>query len=99
MDRRELAEVLAAVEAGALSADEAAARLARAPFEDLGYAKPDLARGMRQGVGEVVYGEGKTASQIEGICRALAEGGQPRVLEMCIRDRRGRAWLLPGRRP
>ena len=80
MDRRELAEVLAAVEAGALSADEAAARLARAPFEDLGYAKPDLARGMRQGVGEVVYGEGKTASQIEGICRALAEGGQPRVL-------------------
>ena len=80
VDRRELAEVLAAVEAGALSADEAAARLARAPFEDLGYAKPDLARGMRQGVGEVVYGEGKTASQIEGICRALAEGGQPRVL-------------------
>ena len=80
MDRKELTEVLAAVEAGALSADEAAARLARAPFEDLGYAKPDLARGMRQGVGEVVYGEGKTASQIEGICRALTEGGQPRVL-------------------
>ena len=80
MDRKELTEVLAAVEAGALSAEEAAARLARAPFEDLGYAKPDLARGMRQGVGEVVYGEGKTASQIEGICRALAEGGQPRVL-------------------
>lgn len=49
-------------------------------FTDLGYAKADTARAERQGAGEVVYGEGKAASQIAGIVSALAEGGQPRVL-------------------
>lgn len=49
-------------------------------FTDLGYAKADTARAERQGTGEVVYGEGKTAEQIAGIVSALAEAGQPRVL-------------------
>ena len=49
-------------------------------FVELGYAKADTARSARQGAGEVVYGEGKTASQIAGICRSLVDAGQSRVL-------------------
>lgn len=47
---------------------------------DLGYATLDLSRAERQGAGEVVYGEGKTAEQIAGIIDALVAAGQPRVL-------------------
>ena len=49
-------------------------------FVDLGYAKTDTDRARRQGVAEVIYGEGKTADQIIGICAALLESGQERVL-------------------
>ena len=49
-------------------------------FTDLGYAKADTARAERQGTGEVVYGEGKTAAQIAGIVEALVSAGQERVL-------------------
>lgn len=80
MDRRELQDLLRAVAEGELTPYEAEERLAVAPFEDLGYAKPDLHRGVRQGVSEVVYGEGKTAEQIVGIVRALRAAGERRVL-------------------
>lgn len=49
-------------------------------FVELGYAKADTSRAARQGAGEVIYGEGKTAEQIANIARALVEGGQERVL-------------------
>ena len=48
--------------------------------EDLGYARPDFDRARRQGVGEVVYGAGKSAEQIAGICESLARAGQTRTL-------------------
>lgn len=51
-----------------------------AGFAELGYATVDTSRGARTGAGEVVFGAGKTAEQIAGICRALLESGQPRVL-------------------
>ncbi len=44
--------------------------------EDLGYATVDLDRKHRQGVGEVIYGEGKTAAQIAGIIGSLRSSGQ-----------------------
>ena len=91
MNRAETRLRLEQVAAGELSAEEAAARLERAPFEDLGYAKPDFARAERQGVGEVVYGEGKAAQQIEGICRALVASGQPRVLVTRLDDAKAAA--------
>lgn len=53
---------------------------ARGRVADIGYAKLDLSRAERQGAGEVVYGEGKTAAQIAGIIDALVAAGQPRVL-------------------
>lgn len=53
---------------------------ARADKADLGFARPDFDRARRQGVGEVIYGEGKTASQIVAIASSLLDAGQPRVL-------------------
>ncbi len=84
MDRLELKELLEGVAAGTASVEDACGELygelTRPPVAELGYASLDLQRGMRQGVSEVVYGAGKTAEQIAGICRALAENGQSRVL-------------------
>lgn len=80
VDEAGLRTLLAAVAAGEASVEEALARCKTAPFADLGYAKVDTHRGVRQGVAEVVYGEGKTAAQIAGICQALVASGQPRVL-------------------
>ena len=49
-------------------------------FADLGYARPDLHRAMRQGIPEVIYGAGKTPEQILGIARSLIEHGQKLIL-------------------
>ena len=67
----ELRATLEAVRSGALSVDEAALRLKKAPFEDLGYAKVDLHRAVRQGAAEVIYGAGKTPAQIAGIAARM----------------------------
>lgn len=80
MDRGGLQELLEKVAEGAVDVEEAVAQIGTAPFEDLGYAKPDLHRGMRTGVCEVIYGAGKTAEQIAGITRSLVGGGQRHVL-------------------
>lgn len=85
LEREELRSLLDAVAAGTVTSDEACTRLGGASLEgpgfaDLGYAKPDVQRGVRQGVSEVIYGAGKTAAQIAGIMRALVESGQERVL-------------------
>lgn len=72
--------ILEAVRDGALSVDEAMLQLKMKPFEDLGFAKVDLHRKVRQGVSEVIYGAGKTAEQIASIAKALAENGQDRIM-------------------
>lgn len=73
----ELLHILQAVEQGKLSAEAAALQLKAQPFADLGYAKVDHHRRLRQGAGEVVYGAGKTAEQILGICRDLFQEERP----------------------
>lgn len=60
--------------------DEAALRLKKAPFEDLGYAKVDLHRAVRQGAAEVIYGAGKTPAQIAGIAARMRERGVEPIL-------------------
>ena len=72
--------LLEAVKAGETSVDQALLKLKQAPFEDIGYAKVDLHRKIRQGTAEVIYGEGKTPEQIIGICRAMLQNGQQRIL-------------------
>ena len=69
--KNEIKEILKSLEAGAITADEALLRIKEEPFEDLGYAKVDYHRKLRQGANEVIYGESKTAEQIIGIVRAM----------------------------
>src|SRR4029077_763021 len=63
-------------------ADDAVRRLQRMPFADLGYARVDHHRAVRQGLPEAVYGPGKTPEQCAGIvAELLAEpNGGPVVL-------------------
>ena len=76
----EIREVLLGVRQGTVSFDHALLTLKQKPFEDLGYAKVDLHRKLRQGAGEVIYGEGKTGEQIVGILTGMLENGQKNVL-------------------
>ena len=73
-------EILKAIESGSMSADEAMLELRLSPFEDIGYARVDTHRQIRQGVAEVIYGESKSADQIEGIVRSMAGAGQSCIL-------------------
>jgi NCAIR mutase (PurE)-related protein len=77
MDERDLDKLLKAVAAGTVSTADARARLRDLPFADLGYAVVDHHRQLRQGFPEVIYGQGKTAAQIAGIARAIADRGAP----------------------
>ena len=65
---------------GATSPDEALEVLSELPFRDLGFARVDLHRELRQGAPEVVLAEGKTSEQVAAIFRALLEGGAGSVL-------------------
>ena len=72
MDETKLREMLEAMQQGALSVDEALARLRDLPYEDLGYAELDHHRALRKGFPEVVLGEGKQPEQIAAIAERLA---------------------------
>jgi NCAIR mutase (PurE)-related protein len=67
----ELKKLLEAVRAGSLSGDEALNRLRNLPFEDLGFAKVDHHRALRQGFAEVIFGQGKTPKQVAEIAQAM----------------------------
>jgi len=71
MDQQELVKLLQAVKAGAVSPANAIERLKHLPFEDLGFAKVDHHRALRQGFAEVVLGKGKTPQQVAEIVRAM----------------------------
>lgn len=76
MDEARLKDLLSRVQTGNTPIDEAFAELRQLPFVDLGYATVDHHRAIRQGVPEVILGEGKTSAQIVGIARELARTGQ-----------------------
>ncbi len=76
----EIKKILDSVKSGSLSVDEALLKIKTEPFDDLGYAKVDLHRKVRQGTAEVIYGAGKTPEQICGISRALLNAGEKNVL-------------------
>src|SRR5919199_362988 len=82
MDEPTLRQLLADVRSGVLSADDAVSRLRRLPFADLGFAKVDHHRTLRQGLPEAVYAPGKTAEQCAAIVAELldADGSSPVLL-------------------
>ena len=83
MDRVRLAELLDAVRRGACPVDEALEQLRTLPYEDLGFARIDHHRGLRNGFPEVVFGQGKTPEQIVAIAeRLVAAGGNVLVTRL-----------------
>jgi NCAIR mutase (PurE)-related protein len=80
MDEATLIELLEAVRAGELGPDDAVAALRRLPWADLGYARVDHHRALRQGMAEVVYGPRKSPEQVAGIVGELLAGGDGPVV-------------------
>ncbi len=73
-------DILEQVRSGGMSVGDALLRLKREPFDDLGYAKVDLHRSLRQGAAEVIYGAGKTPEQIAGIAASMRHNGERTIL-------------------
>jgi pyridinium-3,5-biscarboxylic acid mononucleotide synthase len=83
MNPRQLRELLDAVAAGALSPEQALADLAELPYADLGFAKLDLHRELRNGLPETVYAEGKRSADLAEITgRLLAAHGRALVTRL-----------------
>ena len=81
MDEQSLRRLLDEVASGRTRADDAVAQLRRLPYADLGHAKVDHHRALRQGIGEAVYAPGKTADQcVDIIGELLSSGTLPVVL-------------------
>lgn len=75
MNPKRLRELLGRVADGEVPVDRALDEIKHLPFEDLGFARVDHHRALRVGFPEVIFGEGKTASQIAAIARRLAAAG------------------------
>lgn len=81
MDNKyDILQLLRSVADGSTAPEDALLKLKEAPFEELDYAKIDFHRSVRQGAAEVIYGEGKTPEQIDGIVSAMGEKGCRNIL-------------------
>lgn len=80
MEQKELKELLHSIANGEISVDDAVMKFKTMPFEDLGFAKIDYHRSVRQGIAEVIYGAGKTPEQIVQIAGNMLSNGQKTVL-------------------
>ncbi|MFQ5694201.1 MAG: nickel pincer cofactor biosynthesis protein LarB [Nitrospinota bacterium] len=85
-----LRSLLSDVGAGRVPPEEALERLRTLPFADLGFAKVDHHRLLRNGYPEVIYAEGKPPGQVRAIAREMLEGGgmvlATRVSPECVRS-------------
>ncbi len=71
MDEREVRKFLEAVKGGSLTVESAVERLKKLPYEDLGFAKIDHHRSLRQGFPEVIFARKKTPKQVADIVRGM----------------------------
>jgi len=76
MDQDHLRKLLDEVRSGSVEVDSAMERLRHMPFEDLGFAKVDHHRALRQGMPEVIFGQGKTPEEVATIAEALVKRSQ-----------------------
>lgn len=76
----EIRQVLEGVKDGSICVDDALMKIKTQPFEDIGFAKVDLHRKVRQGAAEVIYGAGKTVEQMLGIIEVMQKNGQNTIL-------------------
>jgi len=115
VDSETLRKLFEAVRAGGVEVDEAVRRVAILPFLEVEHARVDTHRALRQGIPEVIFGQGKSAEQIVDAARALRRAGQP-VLVTRVEEASARAvrealpeadyhaiartlWLGPGELP
>jgi len=75
MNVENLTKLLESVKGGGISIDDAVQHLKQLPFQDLGCAQVDHHRELRQGMPEVIFGEGKTTEQISAIISAMSDKG------------------------
>ncbi len=80
MRQDKVRELLNRVANGSVSVDDAVLKLREEPFEDIGFAKIDHHRELRQGTAEVIYGAGKTPEQILSIVKRMLAHGEKTVL-------------------
>jgi len=80
IEKEQILQLLEEVQSGKVLPKDALVQLQTSPFEDLGYAKVDFHRSIRQGVSEVIYGQNKTPEQILGILQAMNEKGLKNIL-------------------
>jgi NCAIR mutase (PurE)-related protein len=73
MDAKAIRKLLESVSRGRLTVDQALEQLKRFPFEDLSYACVDHHRSLRKGFPEVIFGEGKSVEQIQGVMEAMVD--------------------------
>ena len=97
MDKQRILEALNAVRRGDMAPEEALALLQREPFEDIGFAKIDHHRQLRNGSAEVIYGAGKTAEQIAAIAGRMIEAGGENII--ITRMSEDKAEFVAGRVP
>jgi len=80
MEQNRVLALLKSVQNGETSPEDALLQLKKEPFENVGYAMIDHHRGLRHGINEVIFGEGKTTRQIVGIVSAMIERGQKNIM-------------------
>src|SRR3954451_20670290 len=98
MDEPALRQLLDDVRTGVLAPDDAVARLRRLPYADLGFARVDHHRELRQGLPEAVYGPGKTPEQCAAVvAELLRDDGGPVLLTRADADQAAAALAVnPG---
>lgn len=80
MNKQQILDLLYELQDNKTTPEEVLSHLKLSPFEDLGYAKLDYHRSVRQGACEVIYGAGKTPEQILGICSKMTSDGIQDIL-------------------
>lgn len=86
MNREHLRRLLLNVRKGTVGVNEALIQLRDLPYEDLGYAKIDHHRALRQGFPEVIFARGKTIEQVEGVVERMLKRPQNVLITRASRE-------------
>ncbi|MGB9081721.1 MAG: 1-(5-phosphoribosyl)-5-amino-4-imidazole-carboxylate carboxylase, partial [Desulfuromonadaceae bacterium] len=89
MNQHYLKTMLNSVRQGELSIDDALLQLRQLPFQDIGCAQVDHHRQLRQGMPEMIFGEGKTAEQIMAITAAMSDRGGNTLVTRLDKEKAG----------
>ena len=86
MNRQHILELLEKVQKGRVTPEQGCERLENLPFEDLGFARVDHHRTLRQGFPEVIFGLGKKPEQVAAIVRSLLPQKSNILVTRCHRE-------------